>query len=461
MYRKSDNLDNKLLSILLIFFFFSMVFWAVEPVDHSRIDIPTFQPSSLSRSDSPNINNSSKNGLITLQTSEITIQVNVTDPTPSFQFWPTRENETIYSSRFIYLTEYEDADGDGAFQHNEINPKGKIFPFSSLERPWDFSGFYDVKNGSTSIGIGFNFSVKGKFNLPRLEPFSINVTNRLYFQDIQKTLEVGSNSFTLNISGLSSLKTNVRVNNWPFEKKKHKLALRWDLYQKGPKRVDSRMREKPINFGKEMKKRKEKPIAPETKHRIPVDLNTTGNTLSRFTTPNIVKTGQKHVTSPISYRTGNMTLKMFLSAPAPEEGASSILYDPIMEVIRDTSKPNLVLETPSYDAVVKERKLRVAWKGDDAETYLDHYKIQLDTHPKKKVGMNTSYVFKDLERGKHNINITAIDIVGNTVHTSVTFEVQFLDFFRVTVYGVTLAFIFVILLTTSVFYYLKKKKGAF
>ncbi|WP_052696158.1 triple tyrosine motif-containing protein [Palaeococcus ferrophilus] len=65
----------------------------------------------------------------------------------------------------------------------------------------------------------------------------------------------------------------------------------------------------------------------------------------------------------------------------------------------------------------------VEWSGQD-ELAVDHYEIRLNDGEWINVGLSTEYTFHDLEQGKYEVYVKAVNIAGNENTTSVSFTVS-------------------------------------
>ncbi|NIQ06472.1 MAG: hypothetical protein GWO20_12320 [Candidatus Korarchaeota archaeon] len=298
----------------------------------------SFIPEEGNELGTPNFTARYRNGIAILNTSTITIKVTGgASFIPHFLFWPTGNNTTVYHAKFVHLAEYYDQNKDGAFQYNEIvkfQPGGrKIFPFTSGIN-WEFSGFYEMTESGKTVAYGFNFTMQATNPNPKWENVNITIVNRFYVHNTEEILEAGGESATFNVSGLSTLKTNVFVTNWPFTNFDiHKLALRWDISQTGT-HTQNRIRGDPVNVGKNMTKAK-RVDPPHRKREISIECNAGKNYTTRIRVPNVVmlrsrdRTQERLAQCNMSYRTDTENIRMFMSADAIN---GTVVYDPIFEV---------------------------------------------------------------------------------------------------------------------------------
>ncbi|NIQ06776.1 MAG: hypothetical protein GWO20_13920 [Candidatus Korarchaeota archaeon] len=431
------------------------------------------QPESQREVMLPEVNGSYGNGQVVLKTSLLNIKITGGGHVPHFSFWPTKNNSTVYHAKFVLLAEYTDTNGDEAFQYDEIvkmppHPP-KVFPFSRFASRWEFTGFSSISRNGESLGVGFNFTMSnftlpGQFREIFPEKLAITISNRFYHRNVRETLEADDESVVFNVSGLTALKTNVKVTGWSFESDKNMLALRWDITQTG-KKTQARVGGKVVDFDEYMKNGSEKHIEPpKNRNQVGVVFKASEKANASFKTANVVKltnaaqNSSKLANSSMSYRTGERTLRMFMSAPAVD---GTILYDPITAMsIEDKEDPTLTVDVPSPGETLYTETVTFSWRGSDESTAIDHFELKLDDREWFDVSKNVMYTFTDLNEGIHTVLIKAVDIVGHSVTVSVTFIIRFIDLFKVTVYGILFAIPFIALLTGSVFFYLKKK-GAF
>jgi len=92
-------------------------------------------------------------------------------------------------------------------------------------------------------------------------------------------------------------------------------------------------------------------------------------------------------------------------------GVSDDIYPLLMEP--DTFGPHITAVLPSNETCLPVTDLTVSWSGFDSGSGIDHYEIKLDDGEWLNIGVDTSYVFEDLNEGQHIILIKAVDKVGN------------------------------------------------
>lgn len=450
----------------------------VDPYDRANVAHPTnllaYEPSgSPIEATLLGVNVSYGNGQVALKTPLIHIKIGGGAPIPHFSFRPTENSSTVYHAKFVQLAEYHDSNGDGAFQYDEIvkvpPQPPKIFLFPRYATTWEFSGFYSINRKGEQLGVGFNFTMKDFYIPPHFpesfpKDLAITICNRFYNRNVQETFEAGGKSVFFNVSGLTALKTHVKVTGWSFESDKNMLALRWDITQTGEK-TQARVGGESVDFNEDMENGTEKPIEPPKKrNQVGVEFKASENVNASFKTANVVKltnaaqNSVKLANSSMSYRTREGTLMMFMSAPAVD---GTILYDPLTAIsIEDKEDPTLTLDVPAPGETFYTENVTVSWRGSDESTAIDHFELKLDDREWLDVSKNVKYTFTNLDEGSHTLLIKAVDIAGHSVTVSVTFIIRFIDLFEVTVYGILFAIPFIALLTGSVFFYLKKK-GAF
>lgn len=300
-----------------------------------------------------NVDAEYNNGKVRLKTHIITIQIAGTSNIPHFQFWPTSQNGTKYHAKFVSLVEYRDENEDDAFQNNETvkdpNRGAKRFAFPAAQ--WKFQGFYNITRNDRIIGYGFNFTMDGSYEA-RWNDLAVTITNRFFLEDVQETLHAGEKSATFNVSGLAALKTNILVENWPFESyQKTMLALRWDIHLGGAQhRARNRERRQnqhrhklgnqKVAFDKQTQGNEKKVPPPQGEKSVALQFSAEEKSAqSQIRIPNTVKLQNRSRNrlehSYCSYRTGNNKLKLYISAAAAK---GQIIFDPIFEISRTAKK---------------------------------------------------------------------------------------------------------------------------
>ncbi len=85
----------------------------------------------------------------------------------------------------------------------------------------------------------------------------------------------------------------------------------------------------------------------------------------------------------------------------------------------DTTPPKVSIESPTDGTIFSKRDVTTQWSGEDTETGVDHYEIQLDGDGWTEVGTSTSHTFSGLSDGTHTVEVRAVDITRNS-ETDVT-----------------------------------------
>ena len=79
----------------------------------------------------------------------------------------------------------------------------------------------------------------------------------------------------------------------------------------------------------------------------------------------------------------------------------------------DTFAPQISDVSPTNGTYLSVSNLVVSWSGSDTASGIDYYEIKLDNGEWIYVGLDTSYIFKDIDEGEHIILIKAVDKAGN------------------------------------------------
>lgn len=89
----------------------------------------------------------------------------------------------------------------------------------------------------------------------------------------------------------------------------------------------------------------------------------------------------------------------------------------------DTTPPMVTITEPQEQTNFFSRNIEVSWQGSD-DYGIDHYEIRLDEGSWTDVGLETSLTFKNLSPGSHTVEVTAVDVAGNTKTDAVTFIIR-------------------------------------
>ncbi len=89
----------------------------------------------------------------------------------------------------------------------------------------------------------------------------------------------------------------------------------------------------------------------------------------------------------------------------------------------DTIPPNLHINTPSENQVIKEDSVTVAWGGTDPSSGMHHYEVRLDNGSSIEKGLAKNHTFSNLTFGTHTIYVRAYDNVLNFIERNVTVNI--------------------------------------
>jgi len=104
------------------------------------------------------------------------------------------------------------------------------------------------------------------------------------------------------------------------------------------------------------------------------------------------------------------------------DGALNSAEDEVRFAV-DLTPPEILITSPTNGSTVESRNVWVRWNASD-EFGIDHFEIQLDNGDWIAVGLNNSYLLTELSDGEHTVVVKAIDLVGHTATSSVTFAVS-------------------------------------
>ncbi len=90
----------------------------------------------------------------------------------------------------------------------------------------------------------------------------------------------------------------------------------------------------------------------------------------------------------------------------------------------DTTSPTISITSPPEGATVSTSNVTVTWRGDDADSGINHYEVSIDNGSWINAGTNTSHILSGLSDGSHTIGVKAVDNAGNERTSQVNFEVN-------------------------------------
>lgn len=93
-------------------------------------------------------------------------------------------------------------------------------------------------------------------------------------------------------------------------------------------------------------------------------------------------------------------------------------------IVLDTTAPMISILSPSMDSVVTSPDVTIDWNGTDAGTGIDHFEIRLDSGPWIDTANEQTYTFMGLSDGGHTVEVKALDKIGQSRQTSVSFAVD-------------------------------------
>ena len=157
-----------------------------------------------------------KNGIATVETTNVTISVNTFGNLPGFHY--KLASGLNYTVIFKQLAEFEDLNDDGVFQSNETLTGMPYLALTSVS--WIFSGFdVDETNGIVTA-VHFNLTADEIIGVA-YDELDITIAMHLYMED-----QV-INGYEL--VGGTELKFDLYISGWPWDADTNFLALRFDI----------------------------------------------------------------------------------------------------------------------------------------------------------------------------------------------------------------------------------------
>jgi hypothetical protein len=90
----------------------------------------------------------------------------------------------------------------------------------------------------------------------------------------------------------------------------------------------------------------------------------------------------------------------------------------------DNAEPYVSFISPSNESAVASSNVDVLWTGFDDGSGIAYYEIEIDGKEYSNKGTSTSHTFLNVTEGSHNIHIKAVDNLGNSQESSITFIVD-------------------------------------
>ena len=177
------------------------------------------------------------NGSVWINTDIITIMAN--GEFPSFHFWFTADENgtnTKFMLSYVSIVEFEDANGDGAFQSNETL---NFAPLAAYEWVLQVGEIKDgdittevwlkyTKSGIRSEGpmSGFEPAMDGPGSVHKFEDVSIQIWAHIYLEDYHGNVtdDAGVKA-NYTVAGGSELKMDIQIGNFPFTTETSSVAL--------------------------------------------------------------------------------------------------------------------------------------------------------------------------------------------------------------------------------------------
>jgi len=145
---------------------------------------------------------------------------------PKFQYWysTTEGKGTVYQVFFHKIFEFNDTDGDGAFNVTLGDTIETMFALPSGDQ--SLSGPELIVNTTSGevIGVRLNFTILGKGGPSN----GVNLTLQCSLYNKTQTL-TGAGGTIYNVTGGAELKIDVIINRWPWKDSDNGLCLEWSV----------------------------------------------------------------------------------------------------------------------------------------------------------------------------------------------------------------------------------------
>ncbi len=89
----------------------------------------------------------------------------------------------------------------------------------------------------------------------------------------------------------------------------------------------------------------------------------------------------------------------------------------------DISSPDLEITTP-VEYLLNNSMVEVEWQGMDAFSPMQRYGIRVDEEPWQWIGLNTSWIYTELDDGLHLIEVRGVDVAGNGITANTTVRID-------------------------------------
>lgn len=344
---------------------FSLVFLFVLGI------LPSMQASANPNPSPPiEITTDPNTGKIFVKTETLTVKMNPTFPAFTFFYTPENEQGMIYYSGYSQIIEFNDTNGDGAFQRNETVKliSLPIFQWSiSINEIKDENGtLEEIRVTYTKVGISREFmnhhpSLPINYSLDALNNFTLQFVAHIYTHPYDGTIVTNNETLNYTVTPKSEMKIDIIMSNFPFESDQNLLTLRVNLRTVTPKlarilhRIRMMNRNQLINISENWYKsgkmeRIIKRLRNQTMSQI--DLNNENTTTGFFKWINsaiISHPGGENelVNVTASYAPDGIGIRVFLTYPNFDGG--TLIHDPSIGINQasETETPYSPIRNPT------------------------------------------------------------------------------------------------------------------
>ncbi len=177
----------------------------------------------LAAAQGSSINYQYTEGIVTLDTDDISIKVTGNNQAPHFHWWDPNSPTVDYHVMFVKMYEVNDINENGVYDHGTDLMVGA--PFALPTSGWDFSGFELEETDGNVTAVHFNFTTTSTFDprpegtgvdygqLPSLSPFDVYMEVRVH----------------LDLTTPGEMKFDLVVDGWEWTYDDSMLVLQFNL----------------------------------------------------------------------------------------------------------------------------------------------------------------------------------------------------------------------------------------
>lgn len=309
-------------------------------------------------------------GAIFVKTDTLTVKMNPTFPAFTFFYTPTNARGTIYYTGYTQLIEFNDANGDGAFQRNETVKLVSLPMFQwsiSINEIKDSNGtLKEIRVTYTKTGISPEMQmhhIPVNYSVEDLNNFTMQFVAHIYTYEYTGEVAGDNESINYTVTPQSEMKVDIIMSKFPFVNSTDLITLRVDLRTVTPRQARIIHRIRMMNHTELVNasqnwyrngtlERVIKHLRHQTMSQIDMDNdNTTTGFFKWLNTAVITRPGQEDelVNVTASYAPDGIGVRVYLTYPNFDGG--TLIHDPSIGLSNPSGSP-LDYLTPSNVAII-------------------------------------------------------------------------------------------------------------